>query len=247
MPKYYGCPCEACGEPLTLAGRYRGLPGLRRALPPAPVTRRLGRCAHSRRPRCRATSGTSPTATPTCAPAPACGEQHPAQPRTRCRCCGAAAAAGRGVNEPADRDDRATTRAILIITALYRQFEESDRPSLNDRRIRPPLAKRRRWTASPARIGPAFIGPAAPSYLAHLQPDGADPQQGVHELFGFAVRAFLFLLPQGMEARIRLPRGGAAARPSPTFIEMLQVSGSSHGPRAGATARCWCLPGCALS
>jgi len=34
MPKYYGCPCEGCGKPLTLQDDIVVCPRLRRALSP---------------------------------------------------------------------------------------------------------------------------------------------------------------------------------------------------------------------
>ena len=86
MPKYYGCPCEACGEPLTLRDDIVVCPDCG-----APYHRtcyeKMGRCAHAaahasgyewKFPYCDADLRTCPS----------CGEQT-LRAEERCRCCGA--------------------------------------------------------------------------------------------------------------------------------------------------------------
>ena len=49
-----------------------------------------------------------------------------------------------------------------------------------------------------------YIGPAAPAYLAAYSRMQLQKSKVFHELFGSAVRPLLLLLPQGVEARLRL-------------------------------------------
>ena len=76
MPKYYGCPCEGCGKPLTLQDDIVVCPDCG-ALITAIVTKSSA-AASMPRPTPPDTSGSSLIRKVSCAPA-SCGEPHPAQ------------------------------------------------------------------------------------------------------------------------------------------------------------------------
>ena len=87
MPKYYGCPCEGCGKPLTLKDDIVVCPDCG-----APYHRdcydKLGRCIHTRA-HGAGYEWKFPYQDAELRTCPACGERT-LRSETMCRCCGAA-------------------------------------------------------------------------------------------------------------------------------------------------------------
>ena len=86
MPKYYGCPCEGCGKPLTLQDDIVVCPDCG-----APYHRtcyeKMGRCAHAAA-HASGYEWNFPYRDADLRTCPSCGEQT-LRAEERCRCCGA--------------------------------------------------------------------------------------------------------------------------------------------------------------
>jgi predicted amidophosphoribosyltransferase len=99
MPKYYGCPCEGCGKPLTLQDDIVVCPDCG-----APYHRdcyeKLGRCIHSPA-HAAGYEWKFPYQESELCTCPACGERT-LRSEDHCRCCGAVLPP-EGAEEPADR------------------------------------------------------------------------------------------------------------------------------------------------
>ena len=91
MPKYYGCPCEGCGKPLTLQDDIVVCPDCG-----APYHRtcyeKLGRCIHSPA-HAAGYEWHFPYQDAELRTCPSCGERT-LRTEERCRCCGAGPAGG---------------------------------------------------------------------------------------------------------------------------------------------------------
>ena len=101
MPKYYGCPCEGCGKPLTLRDDIVVCPDCG-----APYHRdcyeKLGRCIHSAA-HAAGYEWKFPYQESELCTCPACGERT-LRSEEHCRCCGAVLPP-EGAEEPADRSE----------------------------------------------------------------------------------------------------------------------------------------------
>ena len=151
MPKYYGCPCEGCGKPLTLQDDIVVCPDCG-----APYHRdcyeKLGRCIHAPA-HAAGYEWKFPYQESELCTCPACGERT-LRSESVCRCCGAALPP-EGAQEPADRADSDEHSEEFDYSTFYRQFQETGAPQVDPLRqtYRPLLARKRSWTASPARTG----------------------------------------------------------------------------------------------
>ena len=117
-----------------------------------------------------------------CAPAPACGERT-LRSEDHCRCCGAKLPP-EGCRSSLQSHRAAPASGNFDYSSLYRQYRgdrhHAPRTRMQGRPIRPPLARTsmmdgiscKDWTCLHRPLRP-------PSYLTHLQPDGADAQQGL--------------------------------------------------------------------
>ena len=166
MPKYYGCPCEGCGKPLTLQDDIVVCPDCG-----APYHRtcyeKLGRCIHS-----PAHAGGYEWKFPyqeadlrTC---PHCGERTLRSEDT-CRCCGAAlppeaaeqpndrAAANAAQNENFNYDS-------MYRDEMYRRFNEQVVDPVH-RNVRAAFGPDELIDGAPYQDWVDFIGNAAPVYL----------------------------------------------------------------------------------
>ena len=228
MPKYYGCPCEGCGAPLTLRDDIVVCPDCG-----APYHRtcyeKLGRCVHS----AAHTAGYEwkfPYQDSELRTCPACGERT-LRAETHCRCCGAQLPP-EATAEPNDRAAAESERdGAFDYDRLYQQFEQAG-PAAD------PL--RQSWKAA---FGPEdqmdgipcndwldYIGPAGPAYLAdycRMQLQKSKISMSFSALlfgpFYFFYRkawkpAFLFLAAEMLLA-------------APTVLELMR-SRKAHWPRA---------------
>ena len=219
MPKYYGCPCEAAASPSHFRMTSWSAPTAARLIT-ASATRSWA-SASTAPPTPPAASGSSPTRRANSAPVrPAasapCGMRKPAAAAVLCF-----PPRGRSLLLPAAAAKRLSTTPDVPSVRHFRRPGEGVF-------LRTPSAKRPRWMASPVRTG-WTISPRPPRLPRRLQPDAAPEEQGIHELFGPALRPFYFFYRKAWKPAF----GFLAAElllAAPTFIEMLQLSGSASPP-----------------
>lgn len=153
MPKYYGCPCEGCGKPLTLQDDIVVCPDCG-----APYHRvcyeKLGQCIH-RPAHAAGYEWKFPYEESQLRTCPSCGERTLRDEET-CRCCGAVLPP-EGQEPPSSRGSGEET---FDYSQMYRQFGTSADPEKEF--LRTPSAKRPRWTASTVRTGWTISAPPLP-------------------------------------------------------------------------------------
>ena len=166
MPKYYGCPCEGCGTPLTLQDDIVVCPDCG-----APYHRtcyeKLGRCIHS------PAHGAGyewkfPYQDAQLRTCPSCGERT-LRSESTCRCCGAALPP-----ETAEQpNDRAAASAEqhenfnydnMYRDEMYRRFNEKVVDPVH-RNVRAAFGPEETIDGIPYQDWVDFIGSAAPVYL----------------------------------------------------------------------------------
>ena len=164
MPKYYGCPCEGCGKPLTLQDDIVVCPDCG-----APYHRdcyeKLGRCIHAPA-HAAGYEWKFPYQESELCTCPACGERT-LRSESVCRCCGAALPP-EGAQEPADRTDSDEHSEEFDYSTFYRQFQETGAPQVDPLRqtYQAAFGKEEVMDGIPCKDWADFIGPASPAYLS---------------------------------------------------------------------------------
>ena len=164
MPKYYGCPCEGCGKPLTLQDDIVVCPDCG-----APYHRdcyeKLGRCIHAPA-HAAGYEWKFPYQESELCTCPACGERT-LRSESVCRCCGAALPP-EGAQEPADRADSDEHSEEFDYSTFYRQFQETGAPQVDPLRqtYQAAFGKEEVMDGIPCKDWADFIGPASPAYLS---------------------------------------------------------------------------------
>lgn len=164
MPKYYGCPCEGCGKPLTLQDDIVVCPDCG-----APYHRdcyeKLGRCIHAPA-HAAGYEWKFPYQESELCTCPACGERT-LRSESVCRCCGAALPP-EGAQEPADRADSDEHGEEFDYSTFYRQFQETGAPQVDPLRqtYQAAFGKEEVMDGIPCKDWADFIGPASPAYLS---------------------------------------------------------------------------------
>lgn len=164
MPKYYGCPCEGCGKPLTLQDDIVVCPDCG-----APYHRdcyeKLGRCIHAPA-HAAGYEWKFPYQESELCTCPACGERT-LRSESVCRCCGAALPP-EGAQEPTDRADSDEHSEEFDYSAFYRQFQETGAPQVDPLRqtYQAAFGKEEVMDGIPCKDWADFIGPASPAYLS---------------------------------------------------------------------------------
>ena len=227
MPKYYGCPCEGCGKPLTLQDDIVVCPdcgapyhrdcyesSAAASIAPAHAAGYEWKFPYQESELC------------TC---PACGERT-LRSESVCRCCGAALPP-EGAQEPADRADSDEHSEEFDYSTFYRQFQETGAPQVDPLRqtYQAAFGKEEVMDGIPCKDWADFIGPASPAYLSaycRMQLSHTKTSMSFSAmLFGpfyFFYRkawkpAFAFLAAELVLAL-------------PTFIDLLQITDSSLAP-----------------
>ena len=233
MPKYYGCPCEGCGKPLTLQDDIVVCPDCG-----APYHRdcyeKLGRCIHAPA-HAAGYEWKFPYQESELCTCPACGERT-LRSESVCRCCGAALPP-EGAQEPADRADSDEHSEEFDYSTFYRQFQETGAPQVDPLRqtYQAAFGKEEVMDGIPCKDWADFIGPASPAYLsAYCR------MQLSHTKTSMSFSAMLFGPFYFFYRKAWRPAFGFLAAEmllaAPTFIEMLQLSGSSFAPALSASA-----------
>ena len=233
MPKYYGCPCEGCGKPLTLQDDIVVCPDCG-----APYHRvcyeKLGQCIH-RPAHAAGYEWKFPYEESQLRTCPACGERT-LRSESVCRCCGAALPP-EGAQEPADRADSDEHSEEFDYSTFYRQFQETGAPQVDPLRqtYQAAFGKEEVMDGIPCKDWADFIGPASPAYLsAYCR------MQLSHTKTSMSFSAMLFGPFYFFYRKAWKPAFGFLAAElllaAPTFIEMLQLSGSALAPAMSASA-----------
>ena len=163
MPKYYGCPCEGCGEPLTLKDDIVVCPDCG-----APYHRtcyeKLGRCIHSPA-HAAGYEWHFPYRDAELRTCPSCGERTLRSEET-CRCCGAALPPETEADE--QLNDRKAAQdeqhGGFDYERFYRQYEQQTMDPLH-RNLQAAFGKDELIDGIPSSDWMTYIGTAAPAYL----------------------------------------------------------------------------------
>ena len=157
MPKYYGCPCEGCGKPLTLQDDIVVCPDCG-----APYHRvcyeKLGQCIH-RPAHAAGYEWKFPYEESQLRTCPSCGERTLRDEET-CRCCGAVLPP-EGQEPPSSRESSEET---FDYSQMYRQFGTSADPEKEF--FEDAFGKEAKMDGIARQDWLDYIGPAAPAYLA---------------------------------------------------------------------------------
>ncbi len=226
MPKYYGCPCEGCGEPLTLQDDIVVCPDCG-----APYHRtcyeKLGQCIH-RPAHAAGYEWKFPYEESQLRTCPACGERT-LRDAEKCRCCGAVLPPEE--QEPSPVSD--TAEDSFDYSRMYRQFGGASDPEKEF--FEEAFGKEARMDGIARQDWLDYIGPAAPAYLAAYS-----RMQLQKSKISMSFSALLFGPFYFFYRKAWRPAFGFLAAEmllaAPTFIEMLQLSGSSFAPALSASA-----------
>ena len=224
MPKYYGCPCEGCGKPLTLKDDIVVCPDCG-----APYHRtcyeKLGLCIHT------PAHGAGyewkfPYPESELRTCPSCGERT-LRSEENCRCCGAKLPPEGSTPEPGDRAEEEGT---FDYSSLYRQYQESGSAADPAKQMyQAAFGKEEMLDGISCKDWSAYIGPAAPAYLASY-----GQMQLRHNKASISFSALLFGPFYFFYRKAWKPAFAFLAAElllaAPTFIDMLQISGSSFAP-----------------
>ena len=236
MPKYYGCPCEGCGKPLTLQDDIVVCPDCG-----APYHRtcyeKMGLCIHApahgagyewKFPYQDAQLRTCPT----------CGERT-LRSESVCRCCGAALPP-ESAEQPNDRaaasaeQNRDFDYSGMYRDEMYRNFTEKVVDPVH-RNVRAAFGKDELIDGVPYQDWVDFIGTAAPVYL-----NDYSRMQLQHTKISFSLSALLFGPFYFFYRKAWKPAFGFLAAELllfvPTLLQMMQLSGSPLAPALSSTA-----------
>ena len=212
MPKYYGCPCEGCGKPLTLQDDIVVCPDCG-----APYHRvcyeKLGQCIH--RPAhaagCEWKFPYEESQLRTC---PSCGERTLRDEET-CRCCGAVLPP-EGQEPPSSRGSGEET---FDYSQMYRQFGTSADPEKAF--FEDAFGKEAKMDGIARQDWLDYIGPAAPAYLAAYSRMQLQKSKVSMSFSALLFGPFYFFYRKAWKPAF----GFLAAElllAAPTFIELLQ-------------------------
>ena len=226
MPKYYGCPCEGCGKPLTLQDDIVVCPDCG-----APYHRtcyeKLGQCIH-RPAHAAGYEWKFPYEESQLRTCPACGERT-LRDAEKCRCCGAVLPPEE--QEPSPVSD--TAEDSFDYSQMYRQFGGASDPEKEF--FEEAFGKEARMDGIARQDWLDYIGPAAPAYLAAYSRMQLQKSKISMSFSALLFGPFYFFYRKAWKPAF----GFLAAEmllAAPTFIEMLQLSGSSFAPALSASA-----------
>lgn len=222
MPKYYGCPCEGCGKPLTLRDDIVVCPDCG-----APYHRdcyeKLGRCIHSAA-HAAGYEWKFPYQESELCTCPACGERT-LRSEEHCRCCGAVLPP-EGAEEPADRSED-PGEGSFDYSSFYRQFQETGTPSADPMKqaYEAAFGKEEAMDGIPCADWASYIGPASPAYM-----NTYCRMQLAHSKVSMSFSALLFGPFYFFYRKAWKPAFGFLAAELllfvPTLISMMQTTGS---------------------
>ena len=214
MPKYYGCPCEGCGKPLTLQDDIVVCPDCG-----APYHRvcyeKLSQCIH-RPAHAAGYEWKFPYEESQLRTCPSCGERTLRDEET-CRCCGAVLPP-EGQEPPSSRGSDEET---FDYSQMYRQFSTSADPEKEF--FEDAFGKEAKMDGIDRQDWLDYIGPAAPAYLAAYSRMQLQKSKVSMSFSALLFGPFYFFYRKAWKPAF----GFLAAElllAAPTFIEMLQLS-----------------------
>ena len=223
MPKYYGCPCEGCGKPLTLRDDIVVCPDCG-----APYHRdcyeKLGRCIHSAA-HAAGYEWKFPYQESELCTCPACGERT-LRSEEHCRCCGAVLPP-EGAEEPADRSED-PGEGSFDYSSFYRQFQETGTPSADPMKqaYEAAFGKEEAMDGIPCADWASYIGPASPAYM-----NTYCRMQLAHSKVSMSFSALLFGPFYFFYRKAWKPAFGFLAAELllavPTLLQLMQITGST--------------------
>ena len=227
MPKYYGCPCEGCGKPLTLQDDIVVCPDCG-----APYHRtcyeKMGLCIHA------PAHGAGyewkfPYQDAQLRTCPACGERT-LRSESVCRCCGAALPP-ESAEQPNDRaaasaeQNRDFDYSGMYRDEMYRSFTEKVIDPVH-RNVRAAFGKDELIDGVPYQDWVDYIGTAAPVYL-----NDYSQMQLRHSKISMSFSALLFGPFYFFYRKAWKPAFAFLAAELllfvPTLLQMMQITGSS--------------------
>ena len=224
MPKYYGCPCEGCGKPLTLKDDIVVCPDCG-----APYHRtcyeKLGRCIHSPA-HAAGYEWHFPYQDAELRTCPSCGERTLRSEET-CRCCGAALPPETEADE--QLNDRKAAQdeqhGGFDYERFYRQYEQQTMDPLH-RNLQAAFGKDELIDGIPSSDWMTYIGTAAPAYL-----NDYSRMQLQHTKISLSFSALLFGPFYFFYRKAWKPAFAFLAAELllfvPTLLQMMQITGSS--------------------
>ena len=223
MPKYYGCPCEGCGEPLTLKDDIVVCPDCG-----APYHRtcyeKLGRCIHSPA-HAAGYEWHFPYQDAELRTCPSCGERT-LRTEERCRCCGAVLPPESQCPEPPTQSQPGTDAdGRFDYNDLYRQYQQTvEEPTR--RNVQAAFGKEELIDGIPYSDWNDYIGKAAPVYL-----NDYSRMQLQHTKISLSFSALLFGPFYFFYRKAWKPAFAFLAAELllfvPTLLQMMQIPGSS--------------------
>ena len=230
MPKYYGCPCEGCGKPLTLKDDIVVCPDCG-----APYHRdcyeKLGRCIHT------PAHGAGyewkfPYQDAELRTCPACGERT-LRAETTCRCCGAALPP-ESAAEPNDRRAAQNEQnENFDYDSFYRQYEQNVTQPMHQN-VRAAFGQDELIDGIPSSEWSDYIGKAAPAYL-----NSYSRMQLTHTKTSLSLSALLFGPFYFFYRKAWKPAFAFLAAELvlfiPTLLQLMQLTGSPLAPNLSNT------------
>ncbi len=221
MPKYYGCPCEGCGRPLTLKKDIVVCPDCG-----APYHRtcyeKLGRCIHS------PAHGAGyewkfPYQDSELRTCPSCGERT-LRSEENCRCCGAKLPPEGSTPEPGDR---AEAEGAFDYSSLYRQYQQSGSAADPMKQMyQAAFGKDETLDGISCKDWEAYIGPSAPSYLATYGQMELRRNKISMSFSALLFGPFYFFYRKAWKPAFAF-LAAELLLAAPTFLDMLKLSGST--------------------
>ncbi len=225
MPKYYGCPCESCGKPLTLTDDIVVCPDCG-----APYHRtcydKRGACAHvlEHKAGFEWKFPYQPSELRTC---PSCGERT-LRGESFCRCCGKPLPIETAQTEqPSDRAANGSEKSFDY-DSIYRQTQKSHDDPL-EQQIHAAFGPGETLDGISCRDWRDYIGRAAPQYMASYA-----LAELKHTKLSVSISALLFGPFYFFYRKAWKPAFAFLAAEfllmTPSIIDMMQISGSSLSP-----------------
>lgn len=233
MPKYYGCPCEGCGLPLTLRDDIVVCPDCG-----APYHRdcyeKMGQCIHAPA-HGKGYEWKFPYQDAELRTCPACGERT-LRSAERCRCCGAKLPP----EAEAEPNDRAAAQSeqggAFDYASFYRQYGAAERAADPLReRFTAAFGREEKMDGIPWQDWADYIGPAAPAYLADYSRMQLQHSKISMSFSALVFGPFYFFYRKAWKPGFAF-LAAELALGLPTIIEMMQLTNSALAPALSTTA-----------
>lgn len=233
MPKYYGCPCEACGKPLTLQDDIVVCPDCG-----APYHRAcyeaLGQCANKVLHR-TAYEWKFPYQDSDLRTCPACGERT-LRKEENCRCCGAKLPPESAV-PPAEPKQTEQQANRFDYSGFYRQYQQVGQNDIDPTRrvFRAAFGNDETMDGISREDWIAYIGSSAPAYLGAYSKMQLTRSKISMSFSALLFGPFYFFYRKAWKPAFAFLAAELVLM-VPYLIEMMQITGSSLAPSLSTSA-----------